>query len=528
MVLWLSGFLFLTASVVQAAFDRYDDLAVGIPNKAVGWESSDSGAAAVFYGAPPGLAMDGQFDDQLWSRDTPGIEGYASLFDHFGASLVVGDFNGDGQQDLAVGVPDGKFGTSDGGVVYIIFGGPIGLRNTGSQLWTQERTETGNISGGSDAFGFSLAAGDFNKDGFSDLAIGVPNRQIFTAARAGAVYVLYGSGVGLTNLNSQVWHQGVAGMAGGVEEFDNFGHSLTTGDFNGDGFVDLAVGAPGEGVSGFILAGAVHIIYGSASGLSATSNQLWHEELLGFPTGVSHFFGWALTAGDYNGDGKADLAIGTPGANLEAGGADRGAVMVLYGTVSGLSASGQQYWRQGASGINGTAKDNDRFGEALASGDFNGDGYSDLSVGAPGDDVSGVAGSGAVNVIYGSSLGLIALNNQIWHQDLFSGSAAEVDDAFGKALASGDFNGDGFFDLAVGVPQEDLLSLLKAIPNAGAVHIVYGSPAGLTSISSMFLHQNTGGVLGAAENDDRFGSALAAGKFGKPEGLLFLPLILRN
>ena len=92
--------------------------------------------------------------------------------------------------------------------------------------------------------------------------------------------------------------------------------------------------------------------------------------------------------------------------------------------------------------------------------DFNGDGFADLAIGVPGESVGSVTGAGAVNVIYGSSIGLTATGNQFWTQDkLGIGNSAEPFDRFGDSLAWGDFNGDGFSDLAIGVPYEDVGSV---------------------------------------------------------------------
>jgi hypothetical protein len=101
-------------------------------------------------------------------------------------------------------------------------------------------------------------------------------------------------------------------------------------------------------------------------------------------------------AADFNRDGVADLAVGVPGENLT------GAVNVLSGASSGLSGSGAQVFFQ----VGGTAEFLDRFGEALAAGDFNGDGFADLAGGASGEDVGGVRDAGAVSVLYGATGGL--------------------------------------------------------------------------------------------------------------------------
>src|SRR5215211_7838211 len=197
-------------------------------------------------------------------------------------------------------------------------------------------------------------------------------------------------------------------------------------------------------------------------------------------------------AADFNRDGVADLAVGVPGENLT------GALNVLYGASSGLSGSGAQVFFQ----VGGTAEFLDRFGEALAAGDFNGDGFADLAGGASGEDVGGVRDAGAVSVLYGAAGGLTTAGGRLFTQ---VGSAAEEQDWFGSALAAGDFNRDGFADLAVGAPYETVGSAFAA----GAVSVLYGSAGGLTTSGGRLFTQ----VGGAVEGGDLFGSALAAGDF---------------
>src|SRR5512133_2110231 len=146
---------------------------------------------------------------------------------------------------------------------------------------------------------------DFNNDGAEDLAVGVPGETVNGVQLAGVVNVLYGSAGGVTGTGSQLFTQ----VGDTPEAYDQFGLALAAGDFNRDGFADLAASAPGEG--------AVSVLYGSASGLTSTGGQLF--------TG---FGGAALAAGDFNHDGAADLAAGAPGA-----------VSVLYGSAGGLTST---------------------------------------------------------------------------------------------------------------------------------------------------------------------------------------------
>jgi hypothetical protein len=134
-----------------------------------------------------------------------------------------------------------------------------------------------------DYFGASLAAGDFDDDGFDDQAIGASGEDIGTLENAGQVNVLYGSaGVGLTEVGYQVWHQNVAGIGGTAEDYDHFGESLTAGDFDDDGFDDLAIGAPYEDIDAITNGGGVNVLYGSAGvGLTEAGDQVWHQDVEG-------------------------------------------------------------------------------------------------------------------------------------------------------------------------------------------------------------------------------------------------------
>jgi hypothetical protein len=153
-----------------------------------------------------------------------------------------------------------------------------------------------------------------------------------------------------------------------------------------------------------------------------------------------------------------------------------GAVNVLYGSKgAGLVSSGGQIWSQGV-GVTGIAGPGDLFGFSLAAGDFDNDGFADLAIGAPGSDVSGAADAGSVNVLYGSANGITTLHNQLWDQSgLDKDGGAEAGDAFGSALASGDFDRDGVADLAIGVPGEDVPVVPVIVVDAGSVNVLYGT-----------------------------------------------------
>ena len=356
------------------------------------------------------------------------------------------------------------------------------------------------------------ATGDFNGDGESDLAIGAPLDSVAGQRNAGAVNIIYGSArAGLREDPDRQITQAMRGVRGAADPDDPFGGALASADFDGDGFGDLAVGSPGEDVSGVAGAGVVHVFYGARRGLTL------HDDLFGQGfTGVAgtrearQHFGAALAVGDFDGNGRDDLAVGVPDDSV-GGARGAGAVNVLYSTRSGVRAGADQIWTQDSPGIEGLAAHLHRFGASLAAGDLDGDGEDDLAIGIPGGRVAGAGGAGAVSVLYGSRGRLSERRNQLWSQGAVGiRGAPEHADAFGWSLAMGDFDQDRDMDLAVGTAFEDL----GGVVDAGAVNILYGAARGLRGTDEM-VHQGSRGIKGSREDSDHFGEALAAGDFDR-------------
>lgn len=496
--------------------DGVDDLAVGVPEEDIG-AAVDAGAVNVVYGSAGGLTG-GPPEDQFFHQNADGMNGASEAGDRFGACLAVGDFDGDGISDLAIGVPGEDLnGLADAGAINVVYGSaavPAGLSTaTADQLLHQDTSGIQGMAEAGDRFGSALVAGDLNNDGRDELAVGVPFEDIGTITDAGAVNILRGQpATGLTGDQDQLWHQNSAGIEDAAEPGDRFGGSLASGDFNNDNRDDLAVGVAFEDIGAVADAGAVNVLYGSNLLLTGVDDQLWSQDSAGIAGAAeaSDAFGAALAAGNFNGDAFDDLAAGAPFEDV-AGDENAGAVSVIYGSATRLVSTGNQLLHQDNLVNSDDAQPNDRFGWSLSAGTFDADGSSDLAVGVPFEDVGGgpVADAGAVEVVYGSAGGLVLTTSDFFTQDSANvEDTAEAGDAFGSALSSGDFDGAASFDLAVGVPQEDV-----AAANDGAVAVFYGfagglDPAGATA--DQVLHQGNspvGVILDALEANDMFGSA---------------------
>ncbi len=378
--------------------DDRDELAVGSPCAGVG--SADfAGYLTIWdYASGTWTLRVGISED-----DIPGAS--AAEYESFGERLAVGDFDNDGRDDLAVGVPLEQVGPHAlAGRVFVLRGSASVWLRTDDAFGFSSPTEAAG-----EQFGFALAAGDFDHDGYADLAVGMPFRTVSGHADAGAVEVYSGSASGLVIGGPQVLDDGDF-PASNVEGGEQFGHSLVAGDFNQSPFycafhptscwTDLAIGAPGQFLSGMAGVGKVMVAYGSAAGLLPATGSYLSQSLLGEGPSANNHFGRALAAGRLDRDltSPADLAIGCPWRNIDE--INSGDVGLVFGKVGGFGADPASQFVTPYEGWESYPRyDYDYFGSVLAIGDFDGDGWGDLAVGVP---RKGSADSGIVQVVYGA------------------------------------------------------------------------------------------------------------------------------
>lgn len=442
--------------------DTYADLAVGAPFDSIFGEDS-SGLVVIFYGSWTGLPGRGT---ELLRQDVAAAMNEKG--DRFGSALAAGDFDGDSFDDLGVGVPNEDLaGGDDTGVVNIFFGSRQGLRRPGGAARWQRLDQ--EVLGGSDeegdGFGGSLAIGDFDDDGYADLVIGVPSKDVGGERDGGAAYVVYGSSTGLV-------HDPVAELltqerVGAVTQaMDQFGASFAVGDYDGDGIHDLAVGVPGKDVDSADSAGMVDILYGSAAGLLPAKYERLHQGTAGSTVEEGDRFSHSLAAGDFDSDGHDDLVVGAPLEDLH-GVENAGLVNVLFGSSRGLFPVRSEVLSQGD--VGGADEKNDRFGWSLTTAHFNDGRHADLVIGMPNESVGELGNAGVVHVVFGCHTGLSPVIGRRSRSESAVGGQTTRGNWFGWDVAAGDFDGDGRDEVAASSPLRDFAS---GVERAGAVFVM--------------------------------------------------------
>jgi len=403
-------------------------------------------------GAQTGSVIDDQKVSDSFGNFTGGLKDN----DLFGAALASpGDLDGDGIADLYVGMPGGDRGGNNAGAFWAVY------MNADGTVKGQFRINEGR--GGfmgpldyTDAFGSSIAClGDVDGDGIGDLAVGVPGDDGGPFSCAGLVLSCNYGGYWILFMNEDGTVRDAtpnrldANFGSGLSLFSESGLSLAPlGDLNSDGVPDLAMGAPGSSNH----TGALWIIYNNADGtpglkLRLTGGQFGFDAVLGTAN-----FGYSVAnIGDMDGDGVVDLAVGAPTDSIQ----NRGAIYVLFLNADGTVKDNQKI-NGSEGGFGGTLNNGDRFGSSVTCmGDLNGDGVSDLAVGAELSDVGGGA-AGAVWILFMNADGTVA--DQLQIGEGVGGLTANIrpNERFGSAVVPiPDLNGDGIADLVVGASNND-------------------------------------------------------------------------
>jgi hypothetical protein len=418
--------------------------------------------------------------DPLLTTEAWRGEGPQALANYAFSAEAAGDVNGDGYGDVIVGAPFYDNGQNDEGRVFVYHGGPAGLPATAS--WTEE------IDQADAYFGWSVAtAGDVNGDGYSDVVIGAPS---YTNGQTneGAVFVYHGSATGLSLAIT---------LESGLASSD-FGYSVASaGAVKGDTYSAIIVGAPGYS-NGHTGEGKIFVYLGSSTGITTTTWGTGYESNL-TGAGLGHA---VASAGDVNGDGRGDVIAGV--INYANAQTNEGRAVVFYGATTMPTSPSWAVEADLADAHMGVS--------VACAGDVNGDGYSDVIVGA-GSYTNGQTEEGRAYVYHGGSGGLAATAN--W--------TAESNDSFSEfgfdVSSAGDINGDGFGDVIIGSRYDD-----NTITRSGQASVYLGSPAGVTTSHARFYGEATDEEFGHSVasagdvNGDGFGDVIIGAKLAEVDG----------
>ncbi|HUR65547.1 MAG TPA: integrin alpha, partial [Chitinophagaceae bacterium] len=364
----------------------------------------------------------------------------------------AGDVNSDGYSDVIVGAYYYDNGQFNEGAALIYHGSATGVSSTPATLLEINQADAN--------FGISVStAGDVNADGYSDVIIGAwlySNGQ----SNEGAAFVFHGSSTGINPVAISQMETNQATAWGGYSV-------SAAGDVNADGYSDVIMGAI-EYDNSELNEGVAFIYLGSAAGIVITPSSQIESNEADARAGYS-----MASAGDVNGDGYSDVIIGIP--DYDNGQVNEGVALIFHGGPSGIIASGNP---SNANSLLQSNQVNASLGNAVSSaGDVNGDGYSDVIIGALFFD-NGQTDEGAAFIYMGSAAGL----STTAAAQLESNQASAYG---GSAVSCGDVNGDGYSDIFVGAYFYD-----NPEANEGAVFIYNGSSAGIITIPSAQLEIN--------------------------------------
>jgi FG-GAP repeat len=525
-----------SSGVVKGDFngDGIADLAVGIPNETrtrfvfdrstgffKGVDSPGAGAINILFGSSTGLSGS---NSQVLDATPTAIADNA----HFGTSLVAGKFHGvlDTDSDLAVGAPGMvKDGIAGAVVVFNNQGGFFSATKQPTVLFAKDLDTTGtHFSPFFVSFptNMSMTWGDFDGDGFGDLAVEVNSDTLDRGASGVAIY--FGGPFGLSESNSLLlnFDDGLSPndfnpAVGCMDSHFSGQHfcaisrgpvSLRSADLNGDGIDELLIGAAGcTQIGDNFLTVSTHFDLGCVAIIPGRTDRpsrfVGWSALVGDP---GKGFGASIAVGDFDGDGRMDIAIGQPGIAPGLTSVVNGAVRIFanpnftYPNFAFVRSffDDSTLIDQNTPGIGGLQSDG-HFGATLAVNDFNLDGVSDLAVGSPNEAVAALPGRGAVNVIYGLSgvgLSTVASTNHPAAQTI----ADDTTGAAATSLTAWNFGKTAEPDLVIGAPLTNITQrflnfngggfTFVTTQGVGRITVVYGSPSGLTVNSPQNLFQN--------------------------------------
>jgi len=393
---------------------------------------------------------DGTVDSFQKISEIEGGFGQLNTFDFFGKSVAsIGDLDGDGIVDFAVGAHGDDDGCLDDdnycskGAVYILFMNNDGTVKSQQKISDDAGGFTGNLDA-ADYFGYSMGGkiGDFDGDGIPDLIVSA-FLDDDGGTDKGALYILFLNSDGTVKSHQKI-SDTEGGFTGGLDNSDSFGHSVSQiGDLNGDGIMDLAVGAEGDDDGG-VNRGAVWILFLNSDG-TVKSHQKISDTEGGFEgilfNGIK--FGHGVhPIGDLDVDGVVDLVVGS-----EYG---KGAIWILFLNSDGTVKSFQEI-SDTEGGFTGALDENDHFGVTVDGiGDLDNDGIPDLAVGADLDDDGGT-NTGALYILFLNSDGTVKSHQKISDTEGGLEGILNSQGNFGhRVVRLDDHNGDGVVDLFVG------------------------------------------------------------------------------